>query len=218
MQSFRKQPEAEGLSVCVCKIRRQSKEGKEESSSGSVVHRDERESTEEGCGGVVFTGHRDTGRCGFVHQHMCLYHGLPQYARNLGHIYSFFKQFVQVSGSMWLTKQQKTLLSSVFYKHKEKEVEAPCCGPLLTWVQVLWTPPGYESLLGQLSQSTTEVSDLPLFLIRTIKRFTEQMDGNPAGSRVCPWGGWRLSAHTSGTLVPSSGQVWSVAHNWNWFQ
>lgn len=28
--------------------------------------------------GLVFTGLRDTGRCGFVHQHLHVYHGLPQ--------------------------------------------------------------------------------------------------------------------------------------------
>lgn len=52
------------------------KKGKE-SSGGSVGSRDETESMEEGCGGLVFTGLRDTGRCGFVHQHVGVYHGLP---------------------------------------------------------------------------------------------------------------------------------------------
>lgn len=75
MQSFRNEAEEEGLSVCVCKIRRQRKERKKESIGGSIGSRDERESTEEGCGRVVFT---ETGRCGFVHQHLHVYHGLPQ--------------------------------------------------------------------------------------------------------------------------------------------
>lgn len=65
-------------SVFVCKIRRQRKERKKKSTGGSVGSRDERESTEEGCGRLVFTGLRDTGRCGFVHQHLHVYHGLPQ--------------------------------------------------------------------------------------------------------------------------------------------
>lgn len=78
MQSFRKEAKEEGLSICVCKIRRQRKERKKESIGGSVGSRDERESTEEGCGKVVFTGLTDTGRCGFVHQHLHVYHGLPQ--------------------------------------------------------------------------------------------------------------------------------------------
>ena len=47
-----------------------------------------------------------------------------------------FKQFVQFSGSMWLTNQQKTtLLSSASFKHGEEEVEGPCCGPLLPWAR-----------------------------------------------------------------------------------
>lgn len=62
-------------SVFVCAT---SKERKKESIGGSVGSRDERESTEEGCGRVVFTGLRDSGRCGFVHQHLHVYHGLPQ--------------------------------------------------------------------------------------------------------------------------------------------
>lgn len=59
MQSFRNEAEEEGLSVCVCKIRRQRKERKKESIGGSIGSRDERESTEEGCGRVVFTETQD---------------------------------------------------------------------------------------------------------------------------------------------------------------
>lgn len=68
--------------------------------------------------------------------------------------------------------------------------------PLTTWAWVspLWSPIRRWLPRRQLPQSSTEVSDLLLFLIsliRTIMRFTGQMDGNPAG---CPWGrlcgGW----------------------------
>lgn len=73
----------------------------------------------------------------------------------------------------------------------------------------------------QLPQSPTEVSDLTLFLIsliRTIKRFTGQMDWNPAGCSVCPGGLLRwwwdvceywteLHQLNGGTLVPSGGHT-----------
>lgn len=38
--------------------------------SGSEGSRDERKSREEGCGGVVFTGHGHTAYCGFVRQQL----------------------------------------------------------------------------------------------------------------------------------------------------
>lgn len=56
----------------------EAKERKKESIGGSVGSTDERESSAEGCGRAVFTVLRNTGRCGFVHQHLHVYRGLPQ--------------------------------------------------------------------------------------------------------------------------------------------
>lgn len=71
---------------------------------------------------------------------MCAFIMVRHTTKNLGDIYGFFKQFVQFSGSMGMTKdQQKQHFCHQSHKHGEKEVEDPCCGPPLTWVQ---TPPG----------------------------------------------------------------------------
>lgn len=87
------------------------------------------------------------------------------------------------------------------------------------WVSPLWSPISGRLPHRQLPHSSPEGSDLLLFLIsliRTIKRFTGQMDGNPAGCSVCPWGRhcrwWgemmseRIGSNsTGGTLLPSNG-------------
>lgn len=61
--------------------------GRRAADSGSVGSRDERKSSEEGCGGLVFTGHRHTGHCGFVRQQLNVCDGLQLQTKNQGEIY-----------------------------------------------------------------------------------------------------------------------------------
>lgn len=131
MQSFRKEAEEDGLGVCV-----QSQEAKERKEKGKHRRKCRVQRWEGVHRGGMWQGrvyrpqrHRTLWFCSSASARLSWFATVNQKPR--WHL-QLFKQFVQFSGSMWLTKQQKTiLLSSVSYKHGEKEVKDPCCGPLL---------------------------------------------------------------------------------------